>query len=44
MQDKPATMGLVAWHDRIEKSDASIVQLFRKAGGTKDFCNILYLD
>lgn len=33
MKGKPATMGLVAWYDRIAESDASIVQLFKEAGG-----------
>lgn len=44
MKDKPATMGLVAWHDRIEKSDASVVQLFKKAGGMQDLHDTLYLN
>ncbi|EED17438.1 amidase, putative [Talaromyces stipitatus ATCC 10500] len=32
MKDKAGTMGLIAWHDKISDSDASIVQLLKTAG------------
>jgi hypothetical protein len=35
MKDKPITLGYIAWHDKIGDTDASVVQIYKNAGGER---------